>query len=138
MNCAPKSLALRRYNLRMMYSMAIYIVGAVLTKIILRHHPSQALAITLAFVTSLALVAVIAIVGLYLKEESDEFQRELFIQQLLWASAGTLATTSTWGFVELLSDVPRLPSFYVWVIFWGFFGLVSMPLRLRYRMGNNE
>jgi hypothetical protein len=121
-----------------MWAMLFYVVSIVATKIILRHHPSQLFAILFSAATAMALVAVVAIVGLYLKEETDEFQRELLIQNLLWATAGTLAATSTWGLIEMFSNVPRLPVYYVFVLFWLFFGLAAIPLRLRYRSGPNE
>jgi hypothetical protein len=138
MYCKPNSTAVKRYILRCIWATCYYIVSVVITKITLRHHPSQLLAILFSGVSAMGLVAVVAIVGLYLKEEKDEFQRELLVQNLLWATAGTITATSTWGLIEMFSDVPRLPVYYVFVMFWIFFALASLPLRLRYRSRPNE
>jgi hypothetical protein len=139
MYCKTGSSAFRRYNVRMIVTALVYcatLLPAVYT--IKHHHPSHLVAILLAMFPALALFSQVVVVGLYLKEETDEFQRELLIQQLLWAAALTLVTTSTWGLLEMLSNVRPLLSFYVFVLYWLFFGLVSLPLRLRYRVGRDE
>ena len=139
MECTAKTRAVHSYTRRIMITMAVYIVACILAVTARDHlHTDRLLVIVLAIATAIPLVAVIAIVGLYLKEETDEFQRELLVQQILWATGLTLTCTSTWGMLEMFSGVPRLPAFYIFVIFWIFFGLVSVPLRRRYRTVADE
>jgi len=96
-------------------------------------------AMGLAIIPSLPLVAIIAIVGLYLKEEKDEFQRELFIQSLLWGTAGTLAITSFWSFVQIFAHVPSVDGFRVFALFWILVGLSTGLLNYYYyRVGSGE
>ena len=75
----------------------------------------------------------IAIAGLYLKEETDEFQRSIFQQSLLWSIGLVLAVTSIWGLLEMIASVPHLPIFYVFPAFCVFFGICSPLLKRRYR-----
>ena len=139
MICRTLSPAVRRYNRRMFVASATYMVTLVSTILVIKHlHPSHVIAIVLGIIPAIPIAAIIAIVGFYLKEENDEFQRELLIQALLWASAFTLVTTSTWGLLEMYAKVSPLPSFYVFVLYWFFFGMASIPLRLRYRTGSDD
>ncbi len=139
MYCQPKSPAVRRYNRRMLFSSCAYVVTLLPAVYAVNHsHPSQLVAIILTIFPALATAATVAVVGLYLKEETDEFQRELLVQGLLWATALTLVTASTWGLLEMLSKVTPLPAFYLYVVYWFFFGLANVPLRMRYRMGRDE
>jgi uncharacterized membrane protein YcfT len=87
----------------------------------------------IAILPSIPLVAMIAIAGLYLKEETDEFQRAIFQQSLLWSIGFVLALTSIWGLLEMIADVPHLPIFYVFPGFCVFFGICSPLLKRRYR-----
>jgi len=139
MICRTISPAVRRYNRRIFLASAVYLVTLLGTVLSIKHlHPGHAIAVVLAIIPALPIAAIVAIVGLYLKEEKDEFQRELLIQALLWATAFTLVTTSTWGLLEMYSGAPPLPAFYVFVLFWFFFGMSMIPLRIRYRTGSND
>ncbi len=135
----PKSKAARRYLRRVAIATAFYLV-AVFTTLHIVHHGRVALpeAIGLAMIPSLPIVAVIAIVGLYLKEEKDEFQRELFIQSLLWGTGATLAVTSFWSFLHIFGRVAPVDGFHVFIMFWLFVGLSDYPLRRYYGGGSCE
>lgn len=134
MDCLPNNQATRRYNKRFLIAMPLYLISLFLATHILRHdHPSRPLAIVIAILPSIPLVAMIAIAGLYLKEEKDEFQRSIFQQSLLWSVGLVLAVTSIWGLLEMIADVPHLPIFYVFPGFCVFFGICSPLLKRRYR-----
>ena len=139
MICRTLSPAVRRYNRRMLLASAAYLVTLLSTAFSIKHlHPGHAIAVVLAIIPAIPIAGIVAIVGFYLKEEKDEFQRELLIQALLWATAFTLVTTSTWGLLEIYAKVAPLTSFYVFILFWFFFGMAMIPLRLRYRTGAND
>jgi len=139
MICKTTSPAVRRYKRRIFVATAAYLVTLVSTALIIKHlHPAHAVAVVLAIIPAIPIAATIAIIGLYLKEEKDEFQRELLVQALLWATAFTLVTTSTWGLLELYAEAAPLTSFYVFILFWFFCGMAMIPLRLRYRTGRDE
>jgi uncharacterized membrane protein YcfT len=134
MECLPNNQATRRYNKRYLIATPLYIILLFVAVHILRHdHPSHTLAIVIAILPSIPLVAMIAIAGLYLKEERDEFMRSIFQQSLLWSIGLVLAITSIWGLLEMIVGVPHLPIFYVFPGFCLFFGICSPLLKRRYR-----
>jgi hypothetical protein len=139
MDCTTGSTALRRYNRRMIYSALAYAVTLLPITYAVRHnHPTQLVAILLTILPAVANASMVGVIGLYLKEETDEFQRELLVKGLLWAAALTGIVTSTWGLLEMLSHVTPLPSFWVYVIYWPFYAVSNVVLRLRYRIGRDE
>ena len=134
MNFLPNNEASRRYTRRFLISMVWYLLLSFSTIWALsRFHPSGALAYALAALPAMPTVAVIAIVGLYLAEEKDEFQRDMLVQAMLWALGATLATTTVWGFLEALLHVRHLQPYFVFPLFWFFVGLVTPVLKWRYR-----
>jgi xanthosine utilization system XapX-like protein len=135
---ANKSPAHRRYLIRVAIASAVYVLTVFLAMHVF-HHGRLALpaAIGLSLFPSIPIVAIIAIVGLYLKEEKDEFQRELFIKSLLWGTGATLAVTSFWSFLHIFGHVPPVDGFHVFILFWLFVGLSGYPLH-RYYGGSGE
>ena len=134
MICQQKSPAMRRYRSRFFSAMAVYVVFIFLATWIFRHqHPSGFLAYTIAVLPAIPLIATIAVLGLYLIEERDEFQKTVVVQSLLWGIGGTLAIATVWGFLELYLSVPHLPAYLDFAIFFGLYGLATPIVRLRYR-----
>jgi hypothetical protein len=133
-----KSPAARRYYLRTFLASIAYVIAVFVSLHLLWHGkvPMPA-AIGLACIPSIPLVAIIAIVGLYLKEETDEFQRELYIKSLLWSAAGTLALTSFWSFLHLFAHVAAVDGFHVFLMFWVFVAISSFSLS-KYYGGSSE
>ena len=134
MFCLPKSRASRDYTRRIALAMSVYVVLLLASVWSIKHlHPAYAATVLLAVLPAIPIVAVIVIVGLYLKEEKDEFQRELLIQALLWSMGGTLAAASIWGFLEANASAPHVPAFYAFVLFWAIAGVVGVIQRFQYR-----
>jgi hypothetical protein len=131
--------AAKRYLIRLLIAVTVYVIAVFVTMHLLYHGrlPLPA-AIGLATIPSIPIVAMIVIVGLYLKEETDEFQRELFIKCLLWGTGGTLAITSFWSFLHIFAHVPAVDGFHVFVLFWTLVGLAGLPLHLYYRGDGDE
>ena len=138
MSFCKRSPAGRRYIRRSAFTALAYIAAVFVTLHVLWHGkvPLPA-AIGLAAIPSIPLIGFILIVGLYLKEETDEFQRELYIKSLLWAAGATLALTSFWSYLHLFARVPAVDGFHVFVMFWIFVALSSYPLS-RYYGGTGE
>lgn len=87
----------------------------------------------LAMAPALPLLGVIVVMGLYLNEETDEFQRRVLIESILWGLGLTLAGLSVWGFLEVYVDAPKLPTFWAFPIFCMAMGLAQPFIRRRYR-----
>jgi len=135
------SAAERRYLLRLFTAAVVYILATFITvHFLYRGRTGLGLptAVLLAAIPSIPLVGMIAIVAVYLKEEKDEFQRELYIQSLLWGMGSTLAITSFWSYLHLFSHVPAVDGFHVFVLFWTLTALSNIPIRLYYRGGSGE
>jgi hypothetical protein len=134
MICIPKSKARRRYIYRLAPTMATYLVFLFITRWVFHHlHPTVLVVYLLAVLPALPLVGTLAIVGLYIAEESDEFERSILIQSMLWGFGGALAISTIWSFLEDFANAPHISTFYVYVFFWIFMGISQPIIRLRYR-----
>jgi hypothetical protein len=134
MICIPKSKAERRYLYRLAPTMLAYVVCLFVAQSIFHHHhPAGPVAYLLAVLPALPLVGSLAIVGLYIAEESDEFQRSVLVQAMLWGIGGALSVGTIWGFLEDFTNAPHISIFYVYAFFWIFMGLSQPFIRMRYR-----
>ncbi|HXB62402.1 MAG TPA: hypothetical protein VNU94_06090 [Acidobacteriaceae bacterium] len=128
---------MRHYVIRIVIAMTVYAALLPATIVTLQlTHPQRAIVLALSILPSIPIIAVLVIVGLYLKEETDEFQRMLLQQSLLWGMGCTLAFISIWGFLEMFAHVRHLPLFYVFPIFWLFGGISRAIQRTKYRSGD--
>lgn len=135
MTSSTKNEAIRRYNYRFLTAMAFYVVFIMGAGFAFRlYHPTGAVTYLLATLPSLPIVVSLVIVGRYLGEEKDEFQRHLLVQAMLWAIGGTLAVTSVWGFLELfVVGVPHFQLYLVFPLFWFLVAICAGALKMRYR-----
>lgn len=82
---------------------------------------------------AIPILGVLVAMGLYLKEEPDEFERAVHVEAMLWGLGAVLAVTTVWGFLSNAGVVPNPPLYLVFPLFclaWGF----SQPLiRRRYQ-----
>ena len=136
--------AKRRYVIRFLSTMGVYAIAVLaVVSYLVRSHPTGPRSVppnllyVLAVLPALPIVGSIVVVGLYLAEEKDEFQRRLIEWSLLWGMGGTLATTSVCGFLEMFARVHFTshygsPLFWVFPLFWICTGMASIGLRVRY------
>lgn len=129
-----KSPAGRRYLRRFIPAMAAYLVLVFGASFAFdRLELSGPIAWALAVAPAIPILAVIAIMGLYLKEETDEFQRNILVESMLWGFGLTMAATSVWGFAEIYVRAVPLPAFWVFPMFCLGMGLSQHFVRRRYR-----
>jgi len=128
------SAANKRYVRRFTVAMSLYGVALVATVgAYTRVHPTGVLAYGLAIVPALPLIAVIVIMGLYMREETDEFQRSVLVESSLLATGGMLAIATIWGFLETFRLVPHIPSWAVFPLWAMLLGPAQIIARWRYR-----
>ncbi len=136
MICDTKKMspAAKRYLARFAPAMTAY-VGLLFASIwwIKHQDPHGPLLWLLAIAPALPIIAVIAIMGLYVVEETDEFQRSILVQAMLWGLGVTLAGCTAWGFLENVELVAHLPLYMVFPIFCMTMGLAQPLVRRRYR-----
>jgi hypothetical protein len=134
MYCLPKSKAGRRYIYRLFPMMLLYIFFLIFAKWAFHHsHPTGLVVYLLAALPALPLVGTLAVVGLYIVEESDEFERSIIVQSMLWGLGGALSLSTIWGFLEDFANAPHVSTFYVYIFFWIFMGISQPFIRMRYR-----
>ena len=134
MGCLQTNPAVRRYFYRFVPTMTAYAVALLIAEwAIHRFHPRGALLYGLAVLPAVPIIGIIVIVGLYLAEEKDEFQRNLLIQLMLWGLGGILSLTSVWGWLQLYAHVHPFQPFMTFPLFWMFQGIATAALRWRYR-----
>jgi len=134
MICVPKSKAGRRYIYRLLPTMATYLVFLAIPKWVSHHlHPTGPILYLLAILPALPVIGSLAIVGLYVAEETDEFERSILVQSMLWGFGGALSIGTIWGFLEELAKAPHISAFYVYLFFWIFMGVSEPFIRRRYQ-----
>ncbi len=128
------SAAGRRYQRRFFIAMAVY-VFALMTSMSLYvlAHPAPWLAWLLALAPALPIIAVIVVMGLYLREETDEFERAIMSESGLWATGGLLAIATTWGFLEQFKLVPHVETWAAFPVWAVCLGAANVFVRRRYR-----
>ena len=134
MQCYPTTKAGRRYIYRLAPTMVIYLLFLFIAQWTFHHiHPTGLVVYFLAVLPALPLIGSLAIVGLYIAEESDEFERSIIVQSMLWGLGGALSASTIWGSLEDFASAPHLSTFYVFLFFWIFMGISQPFIRMRYR-----
>jgi hypothetical protein len=134
MLCYPSTKAGRRYVNRLAPTMAVYLLFLFIAQWTFHHHhPTGFVVYLLAVLPALPLIGSLVVVGLYIAEESDEFERAILIQSMLWGFGGTFAVSTVWGFLEEFTNAPHLSIFYVYVFFWILMAISQPFIRRRYQ-----
>jgi hypothetical protein len=134
MFCSANNPASRRYIIRSVISAGLVILFAVFAAVSFHlWHLHGAPAYLVAILPALPILGALVATGIYLKEEKDEFQRNLLVQSLLGGIGGTLALTTIWGYLEDFTKTPRMDLISVYAWFWIFVGVSYGVVRRRYR-----
>jgi hypothetical protein len=132
--CAEASEAARRFRRRQFTATAAYALLffiALWMRFGLRLAGPAALAVSI--LPALPLVALVAVMGLYLREETDEFERMVLAESALWGAGIMLAASTVWGFMETLAQAPHAFG-WVWFPVWSAaMGLSQVVIRRRFR-----
>ncbi len=125
---------MKRYRRRLAVAMMTYFVFLIGSLSVLRgDHLTGPLLWIVAAAPAIPILGVLVVMGLYLKEEPDEFERMIHVESMLWGLGAVLGVSTVWGFLANAQVVPTPPLFLVFPLFclaWGF----SQPLiRRRYQ-----
>lgn len=129
--CSP---AARVYQRRALLCAGTYML-TLSAAIGLRHEvaPNGVLAYAVAIAPAVPLIAMIVVIGIYLREEPDEFLRAVQTEGCLWATGGTLAIATVWGFLEMFNLAPHVPAWAAFPIWCLLLGPGQIIARRRYR-----
>lgn len=126
--------ATRNYLRRFGLAMTIYVVVVMGSlRLVDAYHPKGPLLWVLGVAPAIPIMGVIAAMGLYLMEETDEFLRTVLVQSLLWGIGITMGLGTAWGFLENVEAVPHFPLYLIFPVFCGAFGLAQPFVRRRYQ-----
>lgn len=134
MNCNPfnrhNSPALRRYNQGVGLTMFGYLLAVFGTATFVhRHHPHGLTVYLLSALPAFCILAMLGVVVNYLRDEKDEYVRMLMVRSLLAATFIVLAVGAYNDFLRAFGDLPALPAFSQWVIFWFTFAIAQFVQR---------
>jgi hypothetical protein len=98
----------------------------------MRFHATGMALWVLAVLPVIPIIAVIMLFGRYLRDERDEFKRDVVVRCLLWGTAGCLAVDMLSNYLRIYGwkgDFPPFTSFWVFFLF-------MMVAKLSYRAQN--
>ena len=137
--CSHPTRAARTYVQRMRAWALVYLGTVwVITRYVHQHQPTGAKLFVLAAVPAFDVVAMIAIVGIYLRDEVDEFKRHQLIVSILWAIGFTLALMAFMDFLQSYKSITAPPPFMEFCVFWFSMALVQAIQAFRSRVRGNE
>ena len=121
---------MRRYMARFMPAMLLYVVFLSLAlEFYQAQQPEGVLLWLVALVPAIPVLFAIRAIVLVMKEEDDEFQRELHRRAFILATGLMLALSTVWGFLEMFSLVPHVP---MWAAFPGW-AVCLLPAQIAVR-----
>lgn len=137
--CSSPTKAARRYVQRMGAVGLVYLATVwVITRYIHQHHPTGAKLFVLAAVPAFDVIAMIAVVGIYLRDEVDEFKRHQLVVSILWAIGVTLGLMAFVDFLQSYQSITAPPPFMEFCVFWLSMALVQGILSFRNRVRGDE
>jgi hypothetical protein len=93
--------------------------------------PNGAIAILLASSPALGLIGAFGAIGRLIVDIRDEYQRMLFVKQILIATVITLSVATIWGFLERFGQAPRVPAFSIAILWFAMLGIGGAIARFR-------
>lgn len=128
-----RSAAAQRYARRIWPTMLSYVV---LLTIAIRTLDSQAVGdaarYVIALLPAIPLVGLIALVAQAISTETDEFQRAIWGEAVLWGTGATMVATTVYGFLEV-AGAPHVPLYWVFPFLTGATLIAIAGLRRRYQ-----
>jgi hypothetical protein len=132
--CTPKSKALKKYQRRVMVTMAAYLLVVLGSAEIVKHGAPRGWHLYFwSVLPAIPVIAVIVQMGRYLREETDEYLRLRTMLSLLVATGTLLGTLVASDFLQSFASVPALPPFTSFVVFCAAFAITQGVLQLRDR-----
>ena len=103
-----------------------------------RWHPQGWHLSLVALLPSLPIVGMFLITARYLREERDEFQRDLVVRCLLWGIAAVMTVEMFTSFRRTFGWAGSLPPFTDWFVLCGSVLIAKFTYKLRNRITDDE
>lgn len=139
MLCESKSKARKTLQRRVGIAISFYVPAFLAAAVWVNHHPATGrVALWLAAIPALPMIAMFVATGLYLRDESDGFQRDMIIRCMLWGTGALLTTMIFLCFAKMFGwrgDVDPRAEFMVFLVF---AAVAKLTHRVQNRVGNDE
>ena len=133
--CQTSTRASKRYQRRVLVTMSLYVVVLLVATLIVKHaHPHGWVLYAIALVPALPILAMLGSMGVYLKEETDEYIRLMTMRSLVAGTAVLLMVLVVSDFLRALSGAAPLAPFASWVTFFLAFGAAQAVQTMRNRV----
>jgi hypothetical protein len=138
-NSCNESKAGKRYQRRVLTTMAIYMVLLFGTVVLVKHvHVQGALLYVLSVLPAVPVIVTLGWMAVYLKEETDEYLRMITMRALLVGTAALLGVIVVSDFLQSIAERPALPPFTCFVVFFLAFGIAQGVQKQLNRGGGDE
>ncbi len=132
--CMTTTPAAKRYRGRMLIASSVYVATFLLAFAVNgRHAAPSLLAYAAAVLPGVGISGMFVSMGLYLREETDEFQRAVQVESSLWATGAVMMICAIWGFLEMFRLAPHVDMWVVVPIWSLVLGVANVFTRRRYR-----
>ena len=139
MCCDWKSAAGKRYQITVLIEMVAYVLIMLgVSTYVHRHHPAGAELYVLSALPSLPILGVLLAVAVYLRQEKDEYQRDLAVKSILWGTAAVLAVNAFFSFLRSFGWAGSEPPFAEFVLFWLVMAFAKLWFKLAGRVSADE
>jgi hypothetical protein len=136
--CETSTPASKRYQRRVMVTMAAYLVVLFASIFVVKHaHPHGWLLYTISVVPALPVLAMLGSMGLYLQEEKDEYIRLMTMRSLVVGTAVLLTVIVVSDFLRAISGAAPLAPFASFVTFFLAFGAAQAVQKRRNRVSDD-
>ena len=97
-----------------------------------RAKPAGAMLFVMALLPTLPVLGLIVVLGRYLREEVDEFHRQLVVRCLLWGTAAVMTSVCFHGFLQLFGWKGSWPA----VVELAVFVVAMLVAKVTYKLAN--
>jgi hypothetical protein len=133
------SAAGKRYRRRVFIAMSLYLVVLFSCLKLVKAVPMHGwILYVVAMLPAVPVISVVAILGRYLQEETDEYLRMLTVRALLVAAGALLGTIVVNDFLRVIAHGSALDPFVCFVVFFVAFGIAQGVQEMTSRGGSDE
>jgi hypothetical protein len=137
--CKGATTAKKAYQRSVMQFMACYIVVLFSSSWFVKHDGAEHFYLYFwSVIPAIPVIGVIWRMGVYLREEKDEYQRWMTMQSILFGTGAVMAAIVVNDFIRAFAKSPGLPPFWLFLIFCAGMGLTQAFLKFRIRSGADE
>ena len=131
-----KTPAARRYLKRFVPTMMAYVVLVIATSLIVaKLHPAGAALVALSVLPALPILGILVVIGLYVREESDEYVRQRLVVAMLFGIGVVLAAATVLGFLQIYHAIGQIDVFWAFPVWCASWGLAQCAMAWRDRAG---